>query len=85
MHNSSFLSEVFMKKSVLCCSKCSLRGLKKVTQSCSRALLKQILMFQQEVTILSRDTPSKAVISPLLPLNSFAVAVEKGFLRDEAD
>ena len=39
----------------------------------------RIMMFQQEVMILSRDTPTEAVISPLLPLNGCANFVEKFF------
>ena len=39
----------------------------------------RIMMFQQEVTILSHTTLSKAVISPLLPLNSCAVVIENAF------
>ena len=31
------------------------------------------------LTILSHTTPSKAVISPLLPLNSCAVVIENAF------
>ena len=77
MQNLFFLSEAFMKKSVLCCSKTTSRSLKKVMQP--QALSNRIMTFQQEVTILSHTTPSKAVISPLLPLNSCAVVIEKAF------
>ena len=73
MHNLSLQSEVFTRKSVLHCSKTSLCGMKNVT----RALFEQIMTFQQEVTIMSRDTPSKVVISPLLLLNGLAIVVEK--------
>ena len=44
-----------------------------------RASFERIMMFQQEVTILSHDTPSKMAISPLLSLNGCAVPVEKVF------
>ena len=40
-------------------------------------LFERIMTFQQEVTILSRDTPIKAVISPLLPLNGWANFAER--------
>ena len=41
------------------------------------------MMLQQEVRIVSRDMPSKVVISSLLLLNSWAVVVEKLFSWDE--
>ena len=41
------------------------------------------MAFQQEVTILSRDMPTKAASSTLLPLNSCATVVEKVFSWDE--
>ena len=41
------------------------------------------MMFQKEVTILSRDTPTEAVILPLLPLNSCATVAEKVSSWDE--
>ena len=37
------------------------------------------MTFQQEVTILSRDTPTKVAISPLLPLNGSATVDKKDF------
>ena len=46
-------------------------------------LFERSMTFQQEVTILSRDTPTKAFISPLLSLNGCATVVEKVFLWDE--
>ena len=46
-------------------------------------LFERIMTFQKEVTILSRDTPTKATISPLLPLNGCATVAEKVFLWDE--
>ena len=42
-----------------------------------QGLFERIMTFQQEVTILSRDTPAKADISPLLPLNGSATVGEK--------
>ena len=46
-------------------------------------LFEQIMTFQQEVMILSRDMPTKAVISPLLPLNGCANFIKKVFPWDE--
>ena len=46
-------------------------------------LFERIMTFQQEVTILSRDTPTKAASSPLLPLNGCATVVEKDYSWDE--
>ena len=42
-------------------------------------LFERIMTFQQEVTILSRDTPTKVAISPLLPLNGCYTVVERFF------
>ena len=41
------------------------------------------MTFLKEVTILSCDTPTEAVISPLLPLNGCATVAEKVFSWDE--
>ena len=79
MQNSSFLSEAFMKKSILCCSKDVCARLEEGYVFIYQGLFERIMTFQQEVTILSRDTPTKAVISPLLPLNGCAIFVEKVF------
>ena len=82
MQNSSCLSEAVTKKNVFCCSKTSMRHVKKVTRS-FQGLFERIMTFQQEVTILSHDMPTKVVISPLLPLNGCATVVEKVFSWDE--